>query len=530
MLTVLTAISAGEIENKTDKAKFGLAQSYMNLSDFDNANPLLQELYAKYPEDEDVVMNLLLVYSEKQQYEPAITLCMDFLKNNGDNKTIRLWLARCLSWDKQYDESLEIYSNLIAQYSDWEIPAREKARVLGWSRQYDDAVEEYRHLAERDPNTPVFGYEMAAKQNLYNRFPISAMKHYKQWLSEEPDNPEAMYDLAQIYSTQQQWSNAANMYERILAQYPSHFRAKQALDKVRMYSQDTKVRAGFKMFESDSASRITDTRYWNAFASVTLPLNENTYVNIRQDNIWRNFDNYRQIYQQQFGVELEYKHKPDFWGSVNFAASAYENEKGVEYLFGGELNIKPVDELTVTLSHQRRQIIDNSKVFLDKLYADNFGTRVLYQPTRHWVSGADYFHAAYSDGNKKDAYGADVGYYLSFEPDSLKLSYRHEIYHFSILDPDYFSPASFHSNRLRTEWRHYFNADELFWGTNDTYSTVQYEVIFDDGNQIGHQIRCGFHHDFNDRCSSYLEWSKMIYEHADIYSEDMLMFYTSIYF
>ena len=534
LICILVLISpvfgAGEIEDKADKARLGLAQSYMNLSDFEQAMPIVQALSEKYPDNEDILMNYLLILSARQEYTPAIALCRGYLEHNGENKTIQLWLARCLSWDKQYDESLDLYSKMITDYPEWEILSREKARVLGWHRQYDKAVAEYARLTDKDPNNPAFRYEMSAKRNLYNRFPISAMEYYKHWLDVEPENVEAMYDLAQIYSTQGLWSDAEEIYERILKQYSTHFRARQALEKIRMYSQDMRFETGFTYFEADSTGRVTDSRYWDVYTSIRKPLNENVYVKLRQDNIWRSFKGYKQVYQQQFGVNLEYCQKPYFWGSVNFTGNIYGKEKGVKYLFGEAFNVKPVDEWTLTFSHQRRQNVDNSMVFLNKLYMDDYKTRLLYQPTRRWIAGCDYLYSNYSDNNRKDMYGADVGYYLLFEPDSLKLTYRYENYHFNHNDPDYFSPDSFHSNRLQAEWRHYLNKEELFWGANDTYYTAQYEVIFDVRQQVGHQLRFNFYHDWNDRCSSCFEWSKMIYEHSGIYSEDQCMFYTSLYF
>ena len=529
-MLITMACSAAEIENKIDKAKYGMAQSYMNLSEFQNAEPLLKQLREKYPDDEEILINYLVILTEKQEYQTAIKNCEDYLETSQQNTKILLWLARCLSWNKQYDKSIDVYSDLITQYPDWQLPVREKARVLGWSRNFSEAIYEYQTLAERLPADSVLNYEMHAKRSLYNQFPAAAINYYNKWLEEEPDNPEAMYDLAQVYSTQEMWSKAEEIYERILEQYSGHFRARQALEKVRMYSHDSKAQAGFLFFESDSSGRLTDSKYWDTFASLTVHLDGNTSMTARQDNVWRSFDDHDQIYQQQFGVELQYKRKPDLWGNFHITSNTYDSQKGVEYLFGGDVNFRPVDEWTLSVSHNRRQIIDNAKVFFDKLYSDDFKARLLFQPTRKWIAGADYLYSDYSDNNHKDMYGADLGYYLSFEPDSIKISYRYEIYHFNRNDLYYFSPESFHSNKLQSEWRHYFNSEELYWGSNDTYTTVQYDLIFDDGQHVGHQLKIKLNHDWNDTSNIGIEWSKTIYEHREIYSQDLLMLVLSMYF
>jgi tetratricopeptide (TPR) repeat protein len=523
-------LNAEEINDKIDKARLGLAQSLINASDYEQAMPIIQQLYEKYPNNEDVVAQYALVLADKQQYSQAIELCQQYLKNNKEHKTIKLWLARFLSWDQQYSEATELYSGLIFEYPEWLAPAREKARVLGWDRKYDEAIEEYRKVVHSNPNHPEIRYEMLAKYDLYNQFDISAIENYKHWLQIEPKDLEALYDLGQVYSRQSKWVDANQMYERVLDVYPNHFRAKQALDKIKIYSGQPKLTTGFEFFEADSSSRTMDKRYWNTFTSILKPLNENYYLRLRQDNIWYNFKNFSQIYQQRLSVGLDYYSKPEFWASVDYAHSIYPEENGVRHTFGSQINYLPYDPLTLTLSHQREQIVDNSTTFRSQLCRDNYSIKGLYRLNRRFSASFDYMYSHYSDDNSRNAYGLDIDYYLSFEPRSLKISYRYEGYQFAREDVDYFSPGSFHYNKVALEWRHFLNKEELFWGANDTYYTLRYEMNFDVKRENGHKLSIDFHHDWSNNCSSRLEWSKTIYEHSDTYSENRLMFYTSIYF
>ena len=512
------------------KATKLLADVYTWNKKYDKAFELLSDLHKKYPQDNSTALQYAMILIGKHNYSEAIELCQKILESDNRNKDAKLWLARLLSWDKEYDSALQLYAELIEVNPDWITARREKARVLGWARRYDEAIAEYKKAVDLDKSNEAIRYEMFSKYNLYNRFDKAAVENYRHWLEFEPNNLEALYDLGQIYAQQVQWDNARGMYQLTLDNDSGHFRAKQALERVNIYSRLMRLETGFEYFEADSSGRTMDKRYWDVFVSVREPLNENTYISVRQDNIWRSFENFKQIYQQQFSVALDYYKKPDFWAGVNYAGSVYPDRQGLKHIFGGQLNFMPYDAWTVSLSHQREQITDTSSAFMDKLYRDNYKFRADYKPTRRLLSGLDYMYSNYSGDNQRNAYGFDIGYYLLLEPKSLKISYRYEQYGFDKEKSEYFSPNSFHYNNVNLEWRQFLNQEELYWGANDTYYTLRYEVIFDVRQQVGHKVYVDFHHDWNNNWSSHFEFSKTVYEHSDIYSEEKLMFYTSIYF
>ena len=530
LLLTASLLSAQTPDDSIDRARFGLAQSLINLAELDQAQPLLDDLHQRYPDNRDILIQYLIVLSGRQQYTQAVTSCRHYLANHPDDTNITLWLARCLSWDQQYDRAIAAYDTLIDAEPNSPLAIREQARVLGWHRQYRRALAAYDQLVRSHPDRAVFAYEMQAKKALYNQHHAAAVTHYRQWLTEEPNNPEALYDLAQVYSTLGRWSDAQTSYQRLLSQYGSHHRARQALAKTQLYRQAPRLDLELDFIHEDSGDRNVDRRTWSTTAAWRTVLNEQVAVTVNQANRWHQFDGLSQVYQQQFGVVLDYQQRPSLWASVNLSRSIYDHHDGVPTCFGGQLNVKPADAWTVALSHQRQAILDNRATFLDRLYVDHYTLRTIYQPYRRLTAGADYRHSDFSDDNRRITYGMDIGYYLTLEPDSLRVSYRYEQYNYAHEAADYFSPDSFHTHTIAAEWRHFFNTDELFWGSNDTYSTVRYGLIIDTGQQIGHQIQCALHHDWTDRCSSHIEYSRILYDHQDIYRSDRCMIYTSWYF
>ena len=90
--------------------------------------------------------------------------------------------------------------------------------------------------------------------------------------------------------------------------------------------------------------------------------------------------------------------------------------------------------------------------------------------------------------------------------------------------------SSFHFNKVGLEWRHFLNTEELFWGANDTYYTLRYDVSFEVRGERGHKLYADFHRDWTDRLSTDVEWSRIIYEHSGTYNEDRFLASFKYYF
>ncbi|MDD5326234.1 MAG: tetratricopeptide repeat protein [Phycisphaerae bacterium] len=510
--------------------KITLANIFYEIGDIAGAKEKFTEIVEKNPQDARTLSTLAEILAVEGDYAGAAELCRKVLSIEPGNNLARLWLARIESWSKQYDSSIAIYEDIIRDDPNAVVPRREMARVLGWDRKYDEALKAYQELLDRTDAEPAARYEMESKRNLYNKFDMAAIGRYEKWLELEPNNPEAMFDLGQIYSWQMQWDNAKTMYEQLLKQTGGHSMAKQALSKVDICSKAAQLKTGFEITEADSSGRLTDRKSWDVFTSVTKPLNENYQLRVQEDSIWYRFKDVKQIYRQRFLVGLDYYSKPEFWASAHYTYSIYPEERGVKNTFGGEINYAPKDRLLVSLSHLREEITDNDIAFQNERYRDNYKVRGLYKPSRRMEIGADYMYSHYNDDNGRNAYGIDLAYYISYEPRSLKIAYRYEEYQFDRESSEYFSPGNFHYNAVSVEWRHFLNKEEIFWGARDTYYSIRYAVNFDVKNETGHKLYFDFHHDWNDRCSSGLEWSRTIYDRRDTYSENRFMFYTKIYF
>ena len=93
-----------------------LGKIYVNLEDYDDALPLLEDTSIKRPGDSDVLYDLGLCYFKTKQYKKSLDIFENMRLAYGAEKGVRAWLGRChemLGDDKQalfyYREELELF-------------------------------------------------------------------------------------------------------------------------------------------------------------------------------------------------------------------------------------------------------------------------------------------------------------------------------------------------------------------------------------------------------------------------------------
>lgn len=515
-----------------DKAKLGLGQSLVNLKKYDEAVIIFTQLHEKFPFDHQITSSLIDCLYDKGMVKEAIRLCKDSLLKDPDNRELKLKLARVLSWDVKLESSLRVYKEIVDKYPDWLLARRDRARVLGWDHQYEQSIKEYKSIIKniKLPEEKLIRLEMLAKEDYYRNFDLDAVGNYQRWLKLEPDSHEALSDLGQVYSREMQWNKALKIYNKLLAKFPNS-RLRIAADKVKIYSQVIYYKSGFEHYQATSTSRDMDEDYWSAHNALSMPIKENLYFTGREDTILYSFSSgdYKPRVCQRVGFNWEYNLRPMFSTDASYYYNMFSGPKKDSSIFSARFNLKPIDFLGLNFSYKRQDVLDNPATFIRNLKRDDYKIRTVIEPSRRLVFGADYMYSDYNDKNNKSTYGVDFKAQISYEPRSFSFSYRYEQYGFHKLTDYYFTPGSFHYNMATIEWRHYLNKD-LFWGSNDTYYTFRYDINWDVHGQIGNQFYADLYHDWNKKISSGIEYSKKIYNHRQIYSEERLMGYLKIYF
>lgn len=488
-----------------------------------------QQLLSMNPSDRRLLLDLGDAYSWAGSYDSSVAVYRRLLGQEPDNPEVRLRLARVLSWSGRYDESLEVYDSLIARDPGLMLLWRQKARVLGWMRRYEDSLRVYDETMGRFGSGGPLALERAAKIDLYRGAVQRGIASYQSWLAEEPDNEEALFDLAQIYSRQQMWPQARREYVRLIGLVPTHFRARQALDKVELNASHVAWDEGFSFYEADSGERFTNERYVSVDSRLSVPLSSQWKLSLGESNFWYDFSGLR-VLRSRPSLSVSWNQPPHIQAEIGYDFSHYT--KGIEetHTFHERIVVKPNDFNLFLVSHERQDVTDNETTVRSGLQRDDYMLRWETTPIRRLAAGADYTFSHFNDANERWRYGIDGTGIILFEPRALRVFFRYEAYGFRDPSNIYFAPGSFHTTRLGVEWRHFLNKEGLFWGALDTYYTFRYNVILDVHDQIGHMFYLDFHKDWSKRFSTYLEASKTFYERKGIWTENRVTVKGTYYF
>ncbi|MCF7916366.1 MAG: tetratricopeptide repeat protein [Candidatus Omnitrophica bacterium] len=462
---------------------------------------LARDIFAKvlkdYPQDLETRELLADAYAYSKEYKKAISLYRKILAKT-DNRKTKKGLAAVLSWDKQYQKSIKLYNQLLTEEYDSEIK-RQKARVLGWSKNYQQALVEYQDLLDREKN-PVIRLEMEAKQAYWQGEVKNAIDKYQQLLFQEPANVEAAFDLSQLYSYQDMWEKAINQYENILKAEPLHFRAREGLEKAKVSYKRVKTRLDYLFFEADSSDRTTDIKKHQVLKSASFFIAKNKKLKISSDFAQRSFSDFSTISESKTQLEIGYQNNPDwnlsaYYGLVNY----YKHLDELFHLFGASFYHRFFDRGVFNFNYQRQRLTDNSQLIRDYAYRHSFENKIDFNLTSNFEMGLDCRLAHYFDANFLVEPGIDFTYYFSKEPRQFYLTYRYFFKEFRKESVDYWTPRGFSTNKLTLAWRHYLNSDELFFGADQLYYQLKYEVSLDSTDILIHKFISEFNWDINKR-------------------------------
>lgn len=82
------------------------------------------------------------LYASNKDYDRALPIYQNILKNDPKNRIVRFKLAELLSWNKDYDQALKEYETLLADTPNDIQLRRRYAQVLFWAGRNDEAAAE----------------------------------------------------------------------------------------------------------------------------------------------------------------------------------------------------------------------------------------------------------------------------------------------------------------------------------------------------------------------------------------------------
>ncbi|MDD5565635.1 MAG: tetratricopeptide repeat protein [Candidatus Omnitrophica bacterium] len=527
-----------------------MGQGYLIQKDYARAKRIFSAILEKYPHNIDVLLNLgevylysgdlkaarglferVLVmdpannrakvlhadtYAYGRRYSYAQGLYRKALERNPGDNEVKRKLADVLSWDRRYTEAIALYDEILSGNDDPAIRLQ-KARVLGWQRRYPQALKAYQLLLKKRYDKRV-ALEMEAKRAYWDNRLRHAIHYYKELIAVSPENVEARFDLAQIYSYQSMWPEARDSYRAILQQSPSHFRATEGLEKAKIVSGQPSLKSGYEFFEADSKGRSTDLKRHSLFNEWDQPLGDKVSLIGMYALTERSFADAKDVTENEIKIRARYLKAPDWSIDTFYGLVDYNGRITSMHTFGTAFAFRAFDCGNAVVSHERGRLENNSRVIYGRFYSDTLKGRLSFDINRRLKAGFDYAYAHYSDSNARHEPGLDLLYYVSFEPKRLSLQYRYFYKNYKDKVTDYFSPKGFSTNSLALRWRHFLNKEEIFFGADDYFYDLGYEIYVDSKNIVSHKWSAELSRDINKHLNVNLR-GQTVASSADVYKD-----------
>lgn len=260
-----------------------------------------------------------------------------------------------------------------------------------------------------------------------------------------------------------------------------------------------------------------------------MPLNYNSQISLEYKLTNRSFSDFADVVENEARVAFSYLEAPEWWMGAFYGFIDYN--KGIDTLhtFGTDFNFRVFDLGVWSLSHQRQRLENSSGLIKNNYYRDNYKHRLDLDISKRLKIGLDYLFSNYSDDNCKNEPGADILYYLSLEPKRLTMKYRYFFRDFDDTVTEYFSPRDFSTHKLSLNWRHFLNKEEVFFGADDLYYDLKYDMAVDSGDIVSHKFSLELNRDISKRLNLNLKGS-LTNSSADVYEDKSVTASVKYYF
>jgi len=517
----------GEDSAEEQEIRKLLGEAYIMTEDYESAEAEYRKTLEEDPKNVEARIGLADILSWQKRYDESIAEYKKVLEIEPNNLQARKKLADIMSWDKRYVEAVELYDEVLSEKED--VKARlQKARVLGWTRKYNESLQEYKKILDIKHDESI-ELEMNAKKAYWNNRVKHAILYYKELIGKDMQNVEAMFDLSQIYCYQSMWEGAVKEFEGILDVAPLHFRASDGLRKVDLISNRISLKSEYEFFEADSADRVNDIKRHTFFNKMRYPLNYNLQIEADYNLTDRSFSDFDDVLEHEGRIGFAYLQRPDWWmnGFYNFI----DYNKGIDtiHMFGANLNLRILDIGVSSFSFERERLENSSKVIKEGYYRDNYKGRLDFDVNRRLRMGADYLYSNYSSDNYKNELGADMLFYLLFEPARFTINYRYFFRDFDNTVGEYFSPRDFSTHKIIVNWRHFLNKEEVYFGADDLYYDLKYGIAVDSEDIVNHKFSAQLNWDINKKLNLNIRGS-ITNSSADVYEDESITAAIKYYF
>ena len=172
-------------QERRDRQMFRVAQSYLNMSRYDKAIPILEDLLQRHPANRSYYQTLLRAYLTVANVNAADSLVQEMLRRNPGDVLLQVDHAMVLYRKDRKEEAMAIWKRVLKEHP-------------------------------RDPGM----YNRVANAMLQNRLLDEAIRVYELGLQRIPHSDYFLQNIASLYQSRLMYARAAEYYLKYLERNP----------------------------------------------------------------------------------------------------------------------------------------------------------------------------------------------------------------------------------------------------------------------------------------------------------------------
>jgi len=172
------------------------------------------------------------------EYQKAIELYQEILKEDPENSRAIRELAQVYSWNKEYDRSIQYYDKLLTKNPKDYDALLGKAQVLSWKGEYNKAENLYTTVIEAVPDY-LDAYLGLTNVYLWNSKYNKALGLLKKLERENPENQEIIKKILDTYYAKGDLKSARVYYQKLVRLDREYKASPEVMADLCLYTVDT---------------------------------------------------------------------------------------------------------------------------------------------------------------------------------------------------------------------------------------------------------------------------------------------------
>ena len=174
---------------------------------FHDAAEIFQSELRKHPADQRLTILAAMSHYGAREYGAAIPYFKDAVAADPKNMTLLLSLAHCYLWTKQLEATMAVYKQILQIDPDSAAADMIAGEALDEKGDNAGAVQQFRAAAQANPKEPNVHFGLAYLLWAQKRYD-EAISEFKQELTNDPRNYQAMVYLGDTYVQQNKFADA----------------------------------------------------------------------------------------------------------------------------------------------------------------------------------------------------------------------------------------------------------------------------------------------------------------------------------